>query len=213
MDHQDYPEAVWVPLTPTGTMTSGLLANETDSLVRTALTTGAPIPIDRYPQTITNTNIITFQSGAADAAIDQTFQWIPEASGNVNKFFINIGLLMSMTAFTDNENIWDTSRVTITRVGGGDIVFDRTYNVNNSVGAVEHHEFIIADSVLDKSFKIREGNPLDIRIRTTNTKTITNTSAWGIMPFFPQQIPAAAADILLWTYSGIQFYISRDQIE
>ena len=177
MDHQDYPEAVWVPLTPTGTMTSSLTASTLDSLVRTALTTNSPIPIDRYPQTITNTDILTFQSGAADAAIDQTFQWIPEASGQVNKFFINIGLLMSMTVNSSNQNVWDSSRVTITRVGGDDVVFDRTYNVNNSVNAVEHHEFIIADSVIDKSFKIREGNPLNIHIRTTNTKTATNTSA------------------------------------
>ncbi len=207
----EYPEAVWVPITPTGTMTSSLLASTLDSLTRTALGAAGNIPADRYPQTLTNTDILSFQTAAADVAFDQTYVWIPEATGKINKFFINIGMLMSMTAWTDNQNVWNTCQVTITRQGGNDVIFDRTYNVERSVGAIGHHLFIIADSVIDNSISLRAGNPLEIHIQTTNTKTITNISSFGIMPFFPQQIPAAAADPLFWAHSGILFFISRDR--
>ena len=212
MENQDYPEAVWVPLTPTGLMVSSIAANDIDGIIRTANTVGGALPTDRYPITISNTNVITYQAGAADIAMDQTYQWVPEASGQVNKFYINLCAVMNMTSFTDDQNIWDTTRVTITRVGGTDIVFDRTYPNGTSVGAVEHHLHIISESVLDKSFKIREGNQLDIRVRTTNTKTPTNITSWGLCPFFPQQIPAAAADPIYFASSGIMFYISRDPI-
>ncbi len=207
----EYPEAVWVPITPTGTMSSGLLASTIDTITRTALGSGGFIPLDRYPQTLTNTDILTFQTAAADVAFDQTYVWIPEATGMVNKFFINIGMIMSMTAWTDNQNVWDTVQVTITRQGGDDVIFDRTYAVGQSVGAIGHHLFLIADSVTETPIRIRAGNPLEIHIRTTNTKTITNISSFGLMPFYPQQKPASAADPLFWTHSGILWFISRDR--
>ena len=207
----EYPEAVWVPFTPIGTMTSSLTASTMDTIDRTAIGAASRLPLDRYPQTITNTDVITYQTAAADVAFDQTYVWIPESNGKIDKFFINLGMIANMTAWTDNQNIWDSIIVTITRQGGNDVIFNRTYGVARALGAICHHLFIVADSVTENTIKLRSGNPLEIRVQTTNTKTITNITSFGLVPLFPQQIPAAAADPLFWAHSGIMFFISRDR--
>ena len=207
-----YSEAVWVPFLVQGSMiATSLLASDLNGIIRTAETTGSVPPTDRYPQTITTTNILAPDVGAADTAVDETCQWIPEVSGTLDKLFINICAMANMTAWTDNQNVWDTTRITITRVGGTDIILDSTYVNGTSMGAVSHHLHIVADSIRLPGIKVRAGQQLDIRVRTTNTKTITNVTSWGIVPFFPQQIPGKAADPLFWAHSGIMFYITRDR--
>ena len=189
-----YAEAVWVPLTPTGTMgADSLLASTLDTLRRTADNVGSVIPIDRYPQTITTNDIMAEQITADDTALDQSFQWIPENTGTLDKMFINLAVLMEMTVATSGSQIWDTIRVTITRVGGTDVMLDRTYNIARTVSAIGHHLEIIADSVYLAGTKVRAGNQLDIRVRTTNTKSMTNTST------------------LVLAHSGVMFYITRDR--
>ncbi len=206
-----YSEAVWIPLTPVGTMGTGLLASDLDSVVRTAETVASALPIDRYPQTITTNDILLEQIGASDAVVDTTFQWVPENSGQLDKMFINLAILANMTVATSGSQIWHDIRVTISRVGGQDMILDKTYPIDLTISAIGHHLEIVADSITDKSIKIRAGNQLDIRIRTTNTKSMTNTTTWGIIPFFPQQIPPAVADPLFWAHSGVMFYITRDR--
>ena len=208
----EYPEAVFVPFTPTGLMIETSAAG-LDEIIRTALNPSGAIPIDRAPQTITNIDDFSYFRTADDTALDVTFQWIPEATGKIDKFYVNLATIGNMTGFTNDGNFWDTVIITITRHGGDDILWTRTYNTGLAEfdANTEVREFIIADPIINQSFRIRAGNPLNIRIQTTNTKTPTNVMHWGIVPFFPQQIPATAADVQYWSQSGILWFISRDR--
>ena len=184
-----------------------------DQLIRTSLNTDTAIPIDRPPQTITNIDDFTYFRAADDVALDVTFQWVPESSGKIDKFFINFAAIGNMTAFTDNQNVFDSVILTITRAGGNDVLFQRTYptGLDDFNANTEVREFIIADPIWGANMKIRAGNPLNIRIQTTNTKTGTNVMHFGLVPFFPQQIPATAADVQFWSHSGIMWFISRER--
>ncbi len=212
MDHQDYPEAVFVPFTPTGLMIQTACLG-LDQMIRTATNIDGALPVDRYPQTITNIDDFTYFRTADDVALDLTFQWIPESSGKIDKFFMNFCTIGNMTAHTDDGNFWDTVHITITRVGGQDVLFDRTYatGLDEFDAVAEVRTFIVSDPVWGADMKIRAGNPLNIRIRTANTKTPTNIMHFGLVPFFPQQIKVNTADIQYWAQSGIMFYVSRDQ--
>ena len=210
----DYPEAVWLPLTPTGLMIQDT-ANGLKGLTRTALNPDGAIPSDRYPQTLTNINDITYHRTAVASDLDLTFQWIPEASGKIDKFFINIATIVNMTTDTGGSYTFDSARVTITRVGGDDVLFDQVFPTGLSARTdVDDADlFIIAQPVWGADFKIRAGNPINIRVRTSSTIVATIVFHSGFCPFFPQQIPAGTSDEQYWATSGIMWYISRDQDE
>ena len=138
---------------------------------------------------------------------------MPEASGVINKFFINIATIMHITSWTSNGVTFDSATITLTRVGGQDVLYQQNFPTGLAQAGDDEDAdlFIIAHPVINQSFKIRAGNPINIRVQTTNTKVATNTFHSGLCPFFPQQIPITAADVLFWAHSGIMFYISRDR--
>jgi len=208
----EYPEAVWVPLTPQGTMLEDT-ADGLKSLTRTSLNTESAIPVDRYPQTITNITNINYQRTSDDTNLDVTFQWIPEATGRIDKFFINIACIMNMTARTADGVTFNDVTVSLTKVGGDDEIYTQVFptGLAQRTTADDADLFIVAHPVLNQSFNIRAGNPINIRVRASMTVGATATGHLGICPFFPQQIPATAADVLFWAHSGIMFYISRNR--
>jgi hypothetical protein len=208
----EYPEAVWVPLTPQGTMIEDT-ASGLKALTRTALNTDSAIPVDRYPQTVSNITNINYQRAADEVDLDITFQWVPEASGMINKFFINVACIMHITADTDNGVTFDNVQITMTKVGGQDLLYDEVFptGLAQRTDVNDADLFIVAHPVMNQEFRVRAGNPINIRVQARSTIVGTNTSHLGICPFFPQQIPATNADVLFWAHTGIMFYISRDR--
>ncbi len=182
-------------------------------LTRTALNPESAIPIDRYPQTISNITNINYQRTVDDANLDVTFQWIPEATGRIDKFFINIATIMAITARTADGVTFNDVTITITKTGGDDVLYEEAFatGLGERTANADDDLFIVAHPVLNQSFNIRAGNAMNIRVRATMTVGTGATAHMGICPFFPQQVPATAADVLFWAHSGIMFYISRNR--
>ncbi len=208
----EYPQAVWVPLIPTGLMIEDT-ASGLQLLGRTALNTDSAIPVDRIPQTLTNIDKMAYQRTADETDLDITFQWVPEASGKIDKFFINLACIMNQTAWTSGGTTFDDITVTLTRVGGQDVLWNQVFPTGFAeAGDLDDADlFIVAHPVWGADMKIRAGNPINIRVQARSTADQTNTSHLGFLPVFPQQIPATAADPQFWSHSGILFFITRDR--
>ncbi len=208
----EYPEAVWVPLTPTGTM-SRELVSELNALTRSTAASGGNIGIDRCPQTITNIDNLVIQQAAADANFDQTFQWVPEASGKIDKFFVNIGAHMNVESITGGSATLESITLTITREGGDDVLFERTFPSGIAARTVDEDAdlFVVQEPIWGANLRIRAGNPLNIRVQITQVQSGTVVSDVGLVPFFPQQIPSTTGEAMFWGHSGILWFISRDR--
>ncbi len=209
-----YPEAIFVPLIDTATMRTENVS-DIDEIIRTSGTSVAgntALPTDvNIPQTISNLNTMAYYRTSDDTAFDTTYQWVPPITGKIEKLFVNICMIGSMTAHTDNGNFWDTVRVTITK-GGDDNIIDHIIPTGlaefDAVG--EARLFIVAEAVWGNNFFVRGGSTVDIRVRTTNTKTITNVMHWGMVPFFPT---TADSNSKFFSQSGIVFHISESARE
>ena len=214
MDHQDYPEAVWLPLIPTGTFSTELIST-LNALTRSSAASGGNIGIDRCPQTITNLDALEILQAAPDADFDQTYQWVPEASGKVDKIFINIAAHMNIESISSGSATLEHIRVTITRQGGDDVLIDST--IMSGIAARTTDEdadlFIAQEPIWGADLKVRAGNPLNIRVRIHQAQTATVVSDVGLVPFFPQQIHSANGAANFWGHSGIMWYFSREQPE
>ena len=211
---QDYPEAVWLEFIPTGTMQTETIA-ELNAITRSAAASGGNIGIDRCPLTVSNIDSINFAPNTADTDYDQTFQWVPEASGKIDKFFINIATMMHIESISGGSATFDSMTLTITRQGGDDVLFQRTFptGIAARTGDEDLDLFIVSEPVWGADMKIRAGNPLNIRIQTTITQVATVSTDTGLCNFFPQQTPSGTGEILFFGHSGIMWYISRDQPE
>ena len=207
---EDYPEAVWVPLIPVGTFVRHALADLNGHLRSTQ--TGK-IGIDRCPQTITNIDSLAVLSAANDTDFDQTYQWVPEASGKIDKFFVNIAGLMHIDSIDGGSGQFQSIRLTITREGGDDLLFDQAYmsGIAARTGDEDLDLFIVQEPVWGADMKIRAGNPLNIRVRMTVAQTATVVTDVGLVPFFTQQIGSTTGEVMFWGHSGIMWYIPRDQ--
>ena len=152
----EYPEAVWVPITPTGTM-SRELVSELNALTRSTGAQGSRIGIDRCPQTITNIDNMVIQQAAADADFDQTFQWVPEASGRIDKFFVNIGAHMNIESVTGGDATLQSVTLTITREGGDDVLFERVFVSGIAARTVDEDAdlFVVQEPVWGANLRIR----------------------------------------------------------
>ena len=173
----EYPEAVWVPLIPTGLMIEDT-ASGLQLLGRTALNTDGAIPVDRIPQTLTNIDKMSYFRTADEVNLDVTFQWVPEATGKIDKFFINLACIMNMTADTNGGVTFDDVQVTLTRVGGADLLWDQVFPTGfaQATDLDDADLFIVAHPVWGADLRIRAGNPINIRVRATSTISGTNTS-------------------------------------
>ncbi len=209
---QDYPEAVWLPITPSGALSEELVS-ELNALTRSTGAQGARIGIDRCPQTITNLDNVQIQQAAADANFDQTYQWIPEASGKINKFFVSIAAHMNVDSISSGSATLQSIILTITREGGDDVLFERTFPSGLAARTTDEDAdlFIVQEPVWGADMKIKAGNPLNIRIQIIQVQAATVVSDVGIVPLFPQQIPATTGTATFWGHTGIMWYISRDQ--
>ena len=212
---QDYPESVWIPFIPRGATMHADLASGLTTLTRAALSVGSETSIDRTPVTITNTNVVTLYGAANDADYDETFQWVPEASGKIDKFYLSLAMFANLESVDGGSITLTSVKVTITREGGDDVLWSQVFPTGfSSMNTDEDTQlFIIQNPVWGADMKIRAGNPLNIRIEGTTTVADTVVFRSGMVTFFPPAIPAAAADPQLWGYSGIEFFISRDQPE
>ena len=214
MDHQDYPEAVWLPIIPSGTLLEEPIV-DLNALTRSTAANGGFIGIDRCPQTITNLDNLQILQAAADANFDQTYQWIPEASGKIDKFFVNIAAHMQIESISGGSATLANIILTITRQGGDDVLFERTFPSGIAARTADEDAdlFIVQEPIWGSDMKIRAGNPLNIRIQIEQVQVATVVSDVGLVPFFPQQVPATTGTATFWGHSGIMWYISRDQPE
>ena len=208
----EYPEAVWLPITPSGALSEELVS-ELNALTRSTGASGGLIGIDRCPQTITNIDNLQIQQAAADANFDQTYQWVPEASGKIDKFFVNIAAHMNIDSISSGSATLQSVTLTITRQGGDDVLFERVFPSGLAARTVDEDAdlFIVQEPIWGQSMRIRAGNPLNIRIQITQVQAATVVSDVGLVPFFPQQIPATTGTATFWGHSGIMWYISRDR--
>ncbi len=208
----EYPEAVWVPFTPKGTVKREAIA-DLNALTRTSEAVGTVTSVDRCPQTISNIDTMAYQTPADDTDFDETFQWVPEASGKVDKFFINMAGLMHISAFTSNGVTFESMTLTITKQGGDDVLWQQVFPTGLGQRGVDEDAdlFIVQEAIWGSNLRVRAGNPLDIRVQTTNVQVATNTFDTGLVPLFPQQIPSTTGEILFFGHSGIMFFISRDR--
>ncbi len=208
----EYPEAVWLPITPSGALSEELVS-ELNALTRSTGASGGLIGIDRCPQTITNIDNLQIQQAAADANFDQTYQWVPEASGKIDKFFVNIAAHMNIDSISSGSATLASVTLTITRQGGDDVLFERVFPSGLAARTVDEDAdlFIVQEPIWGQSMRIRAGNPLNIRVQITQVQAATVVSDVGLVPFFPQQIPATTGTATFWGHSGIMWYISRDR--
>ena len=209
---QDYPEAVWLPIIPSGTMSREPLA-DLNALTRSTGASGGNIGIDRCPQTITNLDQLVIQQAAADANFSQIYQWVPEASGKIDKFFVNIAAHMNIDSISSGSATLQSIILTITRQGGDDVLFERTFPSGIAARTTDQDAdlFIVQEPVWGADMKIKAGNPLNIRVQVIQVQAATVVSDVGIVPFFPQNVPSTTAEVMFWGHSGIMWYISRDQ--
>ena len=140
--------------------------------------------------------------------MDRTFQWLPEATGRVTKFFINIAVLMNMTARSTNEANFTDVQVTITKTGGQDVYYNESFSTGfaDQDLAGEVRLFIVSHPVIGRGFPIRKGNAMNIRVRANFTQTSDNTIEMGLVPLFPMTIDSNSK---FFSRSGVLFYIER----
>ena len=189
------------------------IASDLNDISRTAISSNSDTASDRAPQTISNTDVVTLYGAANDAEYDETFQWVPEASGKLDKFYLNIAMFTNIDSVDGGSITLTSVTVTITREGGDDVLWEQTFPTGFAALSTNQDTdlFVIQNPVWGSDLKIRAGNPLNIRIRTTSTIANTVVFRTGMVPFFPQAIPATAADPQFWSHSGILFFVSRDQ--
>ena len=205
----NYPEAVFVPLQDTQALAS-TVPSALDTITRTALNVDGAIPIEgNLGDTFTNLDVMGFHDYGDDTNIDRTFQWIPEATGRISKFFINIATLCQVTVRTAEAVTFESVQITLSKVGGTETYFDQSFGTGfaSQDATDEVRMFIVSQPVIGRGFPIRKGNPVNIRIRTITTGDTANiTWEMGIPQLFPM-----TADSLtkFWTRSGILFYIER----
>ena len=208
----EYPEAVWLPITPSGALSEELVS-EFNALTRSTGASGGNIGINRCPQTITNLDNVQIQQAAADANFDQTYQWVPEASGRIDKFFVNIAAHMNIESISSGSATLQSVVLTITRQGGDDVLYERTFPSGLAARTTDEDAdlFIVQEPVWGANMRIRAGNPLNIRVQIIQVQSATVVSDVGLVPLFPQQVPATAGTATFWGHTGILWYISRDR--
>ena len=205
----NYPEAVFVPLQDTQALASTVPA-DLDTITRTALNVSGAIPIEgNLGDTFTNLNVMAFHDYGDDTNIDRVFQWIPEATGRISKFFINIATLCQVTSRTADSVIFESVQITLSKVGGSETYFDQSFGTGFALqdATDEVRMFIVSQPVIGRGFPIRKGNPINIHVRTTTTGDSGGiTWEMGIPPLFPNTADALTK---FWTRSGVLFYIDR----
>lgn len=208
----EYPEAVWVPFIPKGTVTREAIA-DLNALTRSAFASGTVTSIDRCPQTITNVDNFAYNAAADDTDYSETFQWIPEASGKIDKFFVNIATFMHVSVMTGGSVTFNNMTLTITRKGGSDVLFTQAYATGLAARTADEDAdlFLVQEAVWGADMRIRAGNPLDIKVTTSVSSVATAVFDTGLVPFYPQQVPSTTGEILFFGHSGLMFYISRDR--
>ncbi len=205
----NYPEAVFVPIADTQAM-STTNVSDLDTITRTALNTDSAIPVEaNLGETFSNLNTMAYHDYGDDTNIDRIFQWIPEATGRVTKFFINLATLCNVTTRSSDAVNFGSVQVTISKVGGNDRYFDQTFATGfadqDAVG--ETRMFIISQPIIGRGFPIRKGNPLNIHIRTVTLGDTANiVFEMGIVPLFPATIDSNSK---FFSRSGVLFYIER----
>ena len=205
----NYPEAVFVPIADTQVMATTNVS-DLDTITRTALNPDSAIPVEaNLGETFSNLNTMAFHAFTNDTNIDRTYQWIPEATGRVTKFFINLATLCDVTTRSGDDVTFTNVQITISKVGGTDRYFDQSFAtgfaLQDAVG--ETRMFIVSQPIIGRGFPIRKGNPLNIRIRTTTIGDTANiVFRMGIVPLFPATIDSFSK---FFSRSGVLFYIER----
>ncbi len=205
----NYPEAVFVPLQDTQALAS-TVPSDLDTITRTALNPDSAIPIEgNLGDTFTNLNVMAFHDYGDDTNIDRMFQWVPESTGRVTKFFINIATLCQVTGRTADSVTFENVTITLSRVGGADKYYSQSFGTGFALqdATDEVRMFVVAQPIIGRGFPIRKGNPINIHIETTTTGDSAGiTWEMGIPELFP-----ITADSLskYWYRSGILFYIER----
>ncbi len=184
--------------------------SDLDTITRT--TNGARLPTDvNIPQTISNLNTMAYHDFGDNTEIDTTIEWVPPITGKVDKFFLNIAVLMNMTARSTNSTIFNSVTITLTK-GGNDVLWTQTFPTGFALqdAAGEVRMFIIAQPIWGNDFFVRGGSPVNIRIQTSFTQTSSNTIEMGLVPFFPT---TADSNSKFFSQSGIIFHISEPSRE
>ena len=204
---QRFPSKMVIPITDTqATATTNI--SDLDEIIRTTPTQANTIPVDDYSRLFSNLNSMQYHDYGDDTEIDRTFTYMPEASGNLDKIVLHFGVLLNMTARSSDASTFTTLAITISDVGGKQILH-RTYSTGlaESDAAAEVRMFIVAESVSTQHHTIQEGSPINIHIVSSgNTLSANHTWEMGIPHLFPLTIDTGSK----WLYEpNITFHISR----
>ena len=164
-------------------------------------------PIDEQDVIISDTDKVQQLHAGNDTAFTKSWIWNPDMSAFVYKIAFNIGLGLKCSAYTNGSTNFGDITLTITQLGDGigdKVIWSRAYDAGTTaLGATgelicNFHADILA------VVKVNNALPLKIDLTVAHTKTGTNTSQIGFLPFYPY-VPTAIPR--LFTISSVGFHI------
>jgi len=164
-------------------------------------------PIDEQDVIISDTDKVQQLHAGNDTAYTKSWVYHPDMTAWLYKISFNLGIGLKCSAFTNGTtNIGDVT-ITITQIGDGagdKVIFSRAYDSQTTAltGTGELISNFHADIVAP--VKLTNALPVKIDLTIGHTKTGTNTSQIGFLPFYPY-VPTAVPK--LFTVSSVAFHV------
>jgi len=164
-------------------------------------------PIDEQDVIISDTDKIQQLHAGNDAAYTKSWVFNPDMSCWIYKIAFNMGIGLKCSAFTSGTTNFGDVTITITQLGdgaGNKVIWSRAYDAETT--ALTGTGELICNFHADILAPVKLYNALPIKIDLTiaHTKTGTNTSQIGFLPFYPY-VPTAIPK--LFTVSSVAFHV------
>ena len=164
-------------------------------------------PIDEQDVIISDTDKVQQLHAGNDTAYTKSWVYHPDMTAWLYKVSFNLGIGLKCSAFTNGTtNIGDVT-ITITQIGDGagdKVIWSRAYDAETT--ALTGTGELICNFHADIVAPVKLTNALPVKIELTigHTKTGTNTSQIGFLPFYPY-VPTAVPK--LFTVSSVSFHV------
>ena len=164
-------------------------------------------PIDEQDVIISDTDKVQNLHAGNDTAFTKSWIFHPDMSAFVYKVSFNLGLGLKCSAYTNGSTNFGDITIKITQLGDGigdKVIWSRAYDAGTT--ALEATGELICNFHADILAIVKLSNALPIKIDLTigHSKSGTNTSQIGFLPFYPY-VPTAVPR--LFTVSSVNFHI------
>ena len=164
-------------------------------------------PIDEQDIIISDTDKVQQLHASNDTAFTKSWIFTPDMSAFIYKISFNLGLGLKCSAFTSGTTNFGDITITITQLGEGSgdtVIWSRAYDAETTALAGTGELICNFHADILAPVKISNALPIKIDLTIAHSKTGTNTSQIGFLPFYPY-VPTAVPK--LFTVSAVSFHV------